>query len=70
MGAIAVTAETLSIGITEVRRSLKPNELGQHQHRQPAFARISKIYSRHPPLLGPINESETDGTGCLNIKTF
>lgn len=35
MGAIVVTAEVLSIGITEVRRSLKPNELGQHQHRQP-----------------------------------
>ena len=71
MGAIAVTAEILSIGITEVRRSLKPNELGQHQHRQPAEnLRFSKVYSRHPPLLGPINESETDETGCLNIKTF
>ena len=65
MGAIAATAETLSIGITEVRRSLKPNELGQHQHRQPAEnLRFSKVYSRHPPLLGPINESETDETGC------
>ena len=50
MGAIAVTAEILSIGITEVRRSLKPNELGQHHHRQPAEnLRFSKVYSGHPP---------------------
>ena len=35
----------LSIGITEVRRSLKPNELGQHQHRQPDWSLKTEMLS-------------------------
>lgn len=63
MGAIVVTAETLSIGITEVRRSLKPNELGQHHHRQPARKRTPIIF-RAPASSSPIIKLETGGTGC------
>ncbi len=57
-------AETLSIGITEVRRSLEPNALGQHQHRQPAFARTSKILHIGTRLIKSDLELETGGTGC------
>ena len=57
-------AETLSIGITEVRRSLKPNELGQHQHRQPADISASPKYIQGTRLIKSDLELETGGTGC------
>ena len=63
MGAIAVTAETLSIRITEVRRPLKPNALGQHQHRQPARKRTPIIF-KGTRLIKSDHELETGGTGC------
>lgn len=45
--------------------ALTRKKIAQHDHRQPAEnLRFSKVYSGHPPLLGPIIESETDETGC------
>lgn len=57
-------AETLSIGITEVRRSLEPNALGQHQHRQPADISASPKYIQGTRLIKSDLELETGGTGC------
>lgn len=67
MGAIAVTAEDIVESPSGLRPwSLKPLfSQVRILPRQPADnIRTSNNLYGHPPLLGPIIESETDEAGC------